>query len=469
VGRIRRALGIWLLLFAVYAGTIGIEAFDGHRYGDDEPHYLLTAESIVSDRDVDLTDEYRTRAYADFYDGTLDIHGTATNGRIAEPDGLGFPVLIAPAYALGGPVGVELFLAAIAALGFVLAMPLARRLVPEPWATAAPLAVALSPPALAYSTAIFPEVVAGTILAGACLLALKVRDRPRLRTALVAGGLLAVLPWLSPAYLVPGLVVGFAMTRWLRRRHAGVGGIMALEVVLFSTVLYISINDRLYGGFTPYAALAPGEYRPDADFPGGYLDRAPRLVALWLDSGYGLLRWAPFLALALYAVWVLWRSRREHVARAIAERVDVEVAAGLLLLVAGATLLTAVFLSPRAFGDWFPGRHLIPALPLLGALAALGMRHARRVGTALAALTVGAGAWLYVALRLGHGTWTSPPQEIPLGPLRELLPDWRADEVWPGVLGIAIGVALIVLGILEWRRVRQTSGMARRAFSGERI
>jgi hypothetical protein len=466
---VRRAFGIWLLLFAVYAGTIGIEALDGHRYADDEPHYLLTAESIVSDRDIDLTDEYRTRAYADFYDGTLAIHGTTTDGRIHEPHGAGFPMVIAPAYALGGAVGVELFLAAIAALGFVLAIPLARRLVPEPWATAGPLAVALSPPALAYSTAVYPELTAGTILAGACLLALKVRDRPRLRTALVAGGLIAVLPWLDPTYLAPGLVIAFAMTRWLRRRHAGVGGIMALEVVLFSSVLYISINDRLFGGFTPFSAAAPGEPVPDAGFPGGYLDRVPRLVSLWLDSGYGLLRWAPFLAIALYAVWVLWRSRREHVAKVIAERVDVEVAAGLLLLVAGATLLTAVFFSPDAFGDWFPGRHLVAVLPVLGALAALGLRHAPRVGGVLAAVTVGAGAWLYAALRLGHGTWVSPPQEIPLGPLRELLPNWRTDDVWPAVLGIALGLALLALGLMEWRRARQTSGMARRVFSGERV
>jgi hypothetical protein len=465
---LKRALLIWLALFAVYAGTIGIETFPGHDYGGDEPHHLLTAESIVSDGDIDLTDEYRTRAYADWYDGRLNIHGSTTNGQIHEPHGMGFPLLIAPAYALGGPIGVELFLAAIAALGFVLAISLARRLVPEPWATAGPLVVALSPPALAYSTAVYPELTAGALLAGACVLALKVRDRPRLRTALVAGGLIAVLPWLSPQYLVPGVVIAAVMTRWLRRRHAGVGGIMALEVVLFSTVLYISINDRFYGGFTPFSASAPGEAAPDPEFPGGYVDRVPRLVSLWFDSAYGVLRWAPFVALGLYAMWVLWRSRREHVARAIPERVDAEIAAGLLLLVAGATLITAAFFSPRAFGFWFPGRHLVAALPVLGALAAWGLRHSPRVGGVLAALTVAAGAWLYGALRLDHGTWTTPPQEIPFGPLRELLPDWRAGEVWPTIAGVAVAVLLLALAALEWRRARQTQGMARRAFSAER-
>ena len=133
---LRRAALLWLLLFAAYAGTVGINAFGSSNYGGDEPHYLLTAESIVSDGDVDLTDEYRTRAYAEWYPDKLDPDGEPTAGRLHEPHGVGFPLLIAPAYAIGGPVLVELFLAALAALGFVAAWLLARRLVPEPWAIA---------------------------------------------------------------------------------------------------------------------------------------------------------------------------------------------------------------------------------------------------------------------------------------------------------------------------------------------
>ncbi|MGI8593887.1 MAG: hypothetical protein ACR2ML_05900, partial [Solirubrobacteraceae bacterium] len=281
---LRRGAAIWLLLLAVYASTVGIHAFGNSDYGGDEPHYLLTAESIVSDADIDLANQYRQRAYADWYPGTLEVHGSPTNGQVNEPHGLGFPLLIAPAYAIGGPVAVELFLAAVAALGFVLAVALARRLVPEPYATAAPLIVAVSPPALAYSTAIYPELAAATVLAGACLLALWVRDRPRLRTALVAGALVALLPWLATRYLVPGAVVAVAVTRWLARRRAGIGGLMALEVVFFSLVMFATINDRLYGGLTPSAAEGPGQ---SAAFPADYLDRAYRLVALWIDGDYG--------------------------------------------------------------------------------------------------------------------------------------------------------------------------------------
>ena len=63
----RRTLALWLLLFAAYAATLGLSAFGASDYGGDEPHYLLAAESIVEDGNVDVLDEYADRAYADFY------------------------------------------------------------------------------------------------------------------------------------------------------------------------------------------------------------------------------------------------------------------------------------------------------------------------------------------------------------------------------------------------------------------
>ena len=41
-------LALWLLLFGVYAATLGLDAFGDSDYGGDEPHYLLAAESLVA-------------------------------------------------------------------------------------------------------------------------------------------------------------------------------------------------------------------------------------------------------------------------------------------------------------------------------------------------------------------------------------------------------------------------------------
>src|SRR5204862_3107617 len=169
----RRSAALWLVLFAVYAGTIGLRAAGDSQYAGAEPHYLLTAKSLVDDGDVDLADDYRARGYRDFYPGTLRPEGLLTRGRLDEPHGVGFPLLIAPAFAVAGAKGVEVFLAAIAALAVLLGYRLALRVVPNPWALGATLAVGLSPPVLAYSTAGYPEMTAAALLCGATLLGLR--------------------------------------------------------------------------------------------------------------------------------------------------------------------------------------------------------------------------------------------------------------------------------------------------------
>jgi hypothetical protein len=152
---LRRALAVWLALFATYAATMGLPALDGSRLDAQERAWLAGAQTIV--------------------DG-------GAGGLDAAP-GVGFPLLLAPAYALGGEAGAQLLVAALAALGFALAVPWAQRVVPEPWATRAVLVAGLSPPALAHGASVHPEPVAGALLAGAALLALAVRERSRLRHA----------------------------------------------------------------------------------------------------------------------------------------------------------------------------------------------------------------------------------------------------------------------------------------------
>ena len=62
-----RLVALFLILLAAYAATINVPARPGVDYAGSEPHHLLAAESIVSDHDVNLADEYRERAYASWY------------------------------------------------------------------------------------------------------------------------------------------------------------------------------------------------------------------------------------------------------------------------------------------------------------------------------------------------------------------------------------------------------------------
>lgn len=449
-------LAVWAVLFAAYAATLGVNAVGSSDYAADEPRYLLAAESIVSDFDVDLTDEFRTHAYSRFSPAPLRPKGRIVLGRRLEPEGVGFAALIAPAYALGGPQGVELFLAAVAALAFALGARLARRIVPEPWASGAALLLGLSPPALAHATSVYPEFVAGAMLVGAVLAALRVRERPDLGSAVAGAGLLALLPWLGPKYLLPAAPVAIALVRWTARRGRRTAALAAGEIMVASLVVYATINDRLYGGLFPTSVAASGEPPTGASSLGDYLSRTPRLAALWVDRDVGLLRWAPILALAGFAAWLLWRSRRMHLARVVADRADAEAAAELSLLVCGAVLLVAAFAAPTLAGAWFPARHLIAAFPVAVGLVAWGLRHAPRTGAVLGALTLLGSAWLAIAFAFGSADgWVHPGVDAPYGPAVALLPRAGVGSVWFAVVAIALGAALGALIGREWWRERQ--------------
>ncbi len=421
----RRNALLWLVLLVAYITTLGLDATAQGRYSVPETHRLLTAKSLAEDRSLELSDEYAARDWAAFADRPLVPTVPPRDGRLVEPQGIGFAVLTAPAYALGGPRGVELLCAALLALAFTLSAALARRLVPEPWATRAALVAGLSPPALAGATTVAPAVAGAALLTGALLLALRVRESPRLGTAARAAGLVALLPWAGVRFLAPGLVVLVALARWLHRRQHGITSLVAVEVLLSSAVAIVSVNERLFGGLVPSAA-EPG------DTPGGsagvkgtaeLLGRIPAVLGTLVDRDAGLLRWAPVLALAGVSLWLLVRSRRDRVALALPERIDVEAAAWLLVATIAAGAAAAALATPTIRGPWLVPGDVLVVLPAAGALAGWGLRHAPRAGGALALVTLAGSAWLVLGARLGADAGLAPPSgPLPWGGLEALLP-----------------------------------------------
>ena len=461
----RRALALGLLLFGIYAATVGLDAFGDSEYAGDEPHYLLAAQSIVDDHDIDVKNQYAARSYELYYPYTLDKHGRETNGFLHEPHGVGFPLLIAPAYAIGGAKGVELFLAALAALLMALTYRLTLKVVPDPWALGATLAVGVSPPFMAYATAVYPELTAALLLVGAALLAVRLDQRVSRRAAFGCFALLGLLPWLGTKFVPAGIVIGLFAARSLfrsRRRTLAVG---SAEVAFFSIALYVGINESLYGGPTPYTADVAGESATDASFPLGYLERSYRLVALFIDRDYGLLRWAPLFLLAFVGVAMLYRSRRDQLSLAMPGLHSMQDTAAMCAAALGAQLVVAGFLAPTMFGYWFPPRHMLAALALSVPLVAWGLRRFPRSGVALAVLTAASSVWLYLAVLLGSDGLVEPRPDAPFGPLAALFPRF-GESAWPYALAAGIGAALVALAVFEARNWRQSAGVTRAKYSG---
>ena len=180
-------VALWAVLFAVYVAGLGIDPRSG-----DELVYLNVAHTLVDEGEL-----------------------------VRAPQGAGFGLLIAPAEAVGGARAIELWLAGVAALGFVLAALLARRIVPEPYASAGAALAGLSAPAIAHATAISPEMTAGTLLAGAALCAVSARDHPRRGTGARRRGDARRAPVAGRAVRGPGAAGGGRAVRVEPARRGG--------------------------------------------------------------------------------------------------------------------------------------------------------------------------------------------------------------------------------------------------------
>src|SRR5689334_24111820 len=79
----------------------------------DEPHYLVIAQSLLTDGDLQIENNHRRGDYEAYYPGPLkpDYLTRGRNGQIYSVHAPGLPVVIAPAFAMLGYPGVLAFLA----------------------------------------------------------------------------------------------------------------------------------------------------------------------------------------------------------------------------------------------------------------------------------------------------------------------------------------------------------------------
>ncbi len=441
-------MATWAALVALYAAGLLLPAAPGHQLTATEAHRLLVAHSIVTDYDVDLLVERQAQPWTD-WGGVIGVSDTvplAPNvtvrgtpdgpgppvapGGFLEPSGIGLGAALAPAYwvgyhtGIGGRLAVQLWCAMLLAAAFVLALGLARRVVPDPWATRGVLLVAVSPPALLGATQIGPTAPAALLLTGAVAACLSVRDEPRWRFAVLSAFCAALLPWVWLPLAPVALLVAAALIRWMRRRRRGFTGFVALEILLLSAFIYITVHDRMFGGPTPWFPEVGWSLPTFFDGLGHAIGRAfGAPLGLLIDRDLGLLRWAPVLALVGVAGWRLLRWRRARLYRTFADEIHVEVIAAFLLLVFVVATVPYAILSPWPGVNWLGGPGAATALPVIAATVGWGWQRTPRTAAVLAGLTVLATAWLLVAGLLSGAVGSDPPVgPLPWGGVEGLLP-----------------------------------------------
>lgn len=423
----------------------------------DEPHYLMVAESLLSDGDFDVANNYARgdgRWFgADYLEAGPHARVTRTGSTWSTHD-IGLPVLILPVYAAATRVAAlvpedalqpfrqtrGLFAYSLVSLAFIALTAAALSLLvsafgrgAEPGAAiAATLAAGLSPPVLSHAFLIFPETPTFFVVCAALwLMARRTDEITPTRVALVTAAI-GLLPWLHRKYsfFIFGLAIAIAQrhSAWLYARSprylAGLAALLVLpEAALHASTLYLWGN------------LGGPQMLEGLPFSVATLQRG--IIGLLADRERGLVAYAPIYLLVPTCWALMWRQH------------------------AWLLLPTALLFVPMAsFAVWSAGfspaaRYLVPLIPLLAApvAGALANPVVSRVALALAVFQAAVTA---VVWQFPRTLW---PEEIGgnaalakipwVGPTyAALLPSMLTGDPirrgWLTVGAVALGTAVVV-------------------------
>lgn len=338
----------------------------------DEPHYLLQAHSLVNDGDLEMQNNYANGDYRDFFDTeTLNVGAYLYeyNGRtIRHHFALGMPLLLAPAYALGGRVGVQLLLALLTASAMSALLLAVRRFVAPRAAFAGVLLCALLYPIVIYSHQIYPETVILALTAFVLALTLAGDGGHVRRRALLVGLAVGLMPHFQNKFiLLAALLYAFFVWRTRAEFKTALGAALrwSLPPIVLLAAGHLAWAYVIYGEIGRSALISPGYARlVDARIDDG-------ILGLWFDQEVGLFFFAPLYLLALPGGWALLREPASR-----------GVALWLVLLYASFHLLGG------AYYDWPAGlspapRYLVPVLPVLVIFTAAGLAWLLRRGQLL--------------------------------------------------------------------------------------
>jgi hypothetical protein len=373
VTRGARAVPVVFVLFVWTLTTHGKFSDSG-----DEPHYLMVAESLFADGDLDVANNYGNGDGRWVGAHTLEAGPHArpnVRGALWSSHDVGLPFLIMPIYAAATRAStlvpedlltpfrqtrglfaysiVSLSLLALTAWGLVLFMSGLARQVPGNHAAMVTLVLGLSPPVLSHSFLVFPETPA---FFAVCLFVWAWCLRPAELTAtrlLLVTAAIGSLPWLHRKYSFFALGLAAVLIvrhwAWLQSQSLLLRSALAAAATLPQAALHLwTLN--AWGNLGGPQMLDTLPFSAAGTLSGA--------VGLVFDRERGLLGYAP--AYLLLPAWWLLEGRAHR---------------GLLIPVA------LLYLPMATFSVWSAGfspaaRYLVPLMPLLIAPAAAAASRA---------------------------------------------------------------------------------------------
>jgi hypothetical protein len=370
---VKRAVPVLIVLFVWSMTTHGKYSASG-----DEFHYLKVAESLRTDGDLDLENNYR-----DAEEAGPHVRRNR-HGALWSVHDIGVPILLLPVYsaATWAASGVSestlrrfrqtrglfaysilsLALTILTAAAVALLLAGLRRVAAPGYAATVALVLGLSPPVMSHAFLVFPETLAfASVCAAIWLVCLRDEEVTPARLALVVAAI-AVLPWLHRkyAFIELGLLLLIARRHWTWLSARPRSSWLALAALALGPQLALH-------AWTIWAWGQLGGPQLSDGLPFSASGIASGSLGLIFDRERGLLAYAPIYAVAPACLALTWRQSR-------------------FLLVP----FFLLFLPMASFVVWSAGfspaaRYLVPIMPLLAVPVAQACTSAivRRVAAVL--------------------------------------------------------------------------------------
>lgn len=369
------SLYVFLVTALIFAGFVPWIWLTSPPSGD-EPAYLLLAHSLGFDHDFDVDNNYRNHDYVEQFPPPSPGEIRGYTYAKMESDGLaylpherhvitnyrgqqmlwhdvGLPILIAPAYYIAKRKGALFVLALLGGFGAAAIFETAVLLGATNLQALLTAAIfCFTSPFYLYAQTVVAEVPGATGILWVGLQFFRYRERPRNRYLLIAGIIIAALPWLIIRFWALAGPLFLVFNAWVIFREWGrwraIVGKMALLGIpsLVSLVLFAILDKHLFNSYLPNAAnLIWGRILPQ-------FGNRPILgfFGLMFDQSFGLIPTAPIFIAVIAGMIVLYRRDRWAFA-------------ALFLPVAG--YLPFVACSRFWMGGWAPPARLLVAAAMI--------------------------------------------------------------------------------------------------------
>jgi hypothetical protein len=439
-------IGVAVVGFIAAALGIGVKATPNEPVAVDEPQYLMTAQSLWADGDLDISNQIAGRSWREFTPVDPPIETVVqSDGRQISPHDPLLPILLAVPVGLAGFLGAKLTMAALAgALAALTVWVAVRRFaVPAPLAVAGTALAVASAPLAVFGQQIYPELPAALV----CLLgvaALTGRRSPS-SLALLACAVLA-LPWLSVKYLPVAAALAVVGAFRIGRRPALAWYVSMLGV---GAAVYAVVHMALWGGLTVYASGDHFEQSGQLGVMGqdpNFIFRSWRLIDLLVDRVYGVVAWQPAWVLLIPAVGAL-----------VACRWPVPYGRAALGVPLAAGWLVATYPALTMHGYWWPGRQVVVVLPLALLIILCWLSRTGWVVRSVAAVLGAAGVFTYACVLVdghtGELTWVKGFEAVD-APVFQAMRPWLASygTTTSNVVWLGLTLALLIAGFWTARR-----------------